>query len=109
MTVRVGTGISTEHDPLEAGTAAARGAAAGLGGAPADLAVVFATGTHLIAPEATLEGVHAVLAPAALVGCGAGGVLGRGRELENGTALAVWAAAFGERGGDSVSRDTRRR
>jgi small ligand-binding sensory domain FIST len=29
------------------------------------------------------------------VGCGAGGVLGVGRELESGTALAVWAAAFG--------------
>jgi small ligand-binding sensory domain FIST len=95
MTVRVGTGISTEHDPLEAGTAAARAAAAGLGNAPADLAVVFASGTHLVAPEATLEGVRAVLAPGTLVGCGAGGVLGRGRELEDGTALAVWAAAFG--------------
>ena len=98
MTVRVGTGISTEHDPLEAGTAAARAAAAGLGDAPADLAVVFASGTHLVAPEATLEGVHAVLAPATLVGCGAGGVLARGRELEEGTALTVWAAAFGEEG-----------
>jgi small ligand-binding sensory domain FIST len=96
MSVRVGTGISTEQDSLAAGTAAAQAAAAGLGGAPADLALVFASGTHLIAPEATLEGVYAALAPSALVGCGAGGVLGRGREHEHGTALAVWAAAFGE-------------
>jgi small ligand-binding sensory domain FIST len=70
----------------------------GLGGAPADLAVVFASGSHLVAPEAMLEGIHAVLSPESLVGCGAGGVLGSGRELESGTALVVWAAAFGDGG-----------
>ena len=94
MSTRIGTGISTEPNPLQAGTAAAQSAAEGLGGAPADLAVVFASGAHLVAPEATLEGVQAALAPRALVGCGAGGVLGDGRELEEGTAVAVWAAAF---------------
>jgi small ligand-binding sensory domain FIST len=96
MSTRIGTGVSTEPDPLGAGTAAARGAAEVLDGAPADLAVVFASGSHLVAPEAVLEGVHAALAPGALIGCGAGGVLGRGREVEQGTAVAVWAAAFDE-------------
>ena len=85
---------------------AARSAASGLGGAPADLAVVFASGSHLVAPEATLEGVHAELAPEALVGCGAGGVLGAGRELESGTGLAVWAAAFDDGGGASAFHAT---
>jgi small ligand-binding sensory domain FIST len=85
---------------------AARSAASGLGGARADLAVVFASGSHLVAPEATLEGVHAELAPDALVGCGAGGVLGSGRELESGTALAVWAAAFDGDGGASAFHAT---
>jgi small ligand-binding sensory domain FIST len=94
MSTRIGTGVSTEHDPLAAGSAAARTAAEALDGASADLALVFASGSHLVAPEATLEGVHAELAPRALIGCGAGGVLGRGRELEQGTGLAVWAAAF---------------
>lgn len=94
MSTRIGTGVSTEPDPLEAGMAAARSAALALGGAPADLAVVFASGAHLVAPEATLEGVQGALAPRGLVGCGAGGVLGDGRELEQGTAVAVWAAAF---------------
>ncbi len=98
MSTRIGTGISTEPDPLKAGAAAAESAATGLDGAPADLALVFASGSHLVAPEATLEGVHGVLTPNALVGCGAGGVLGRGRELESGTALAVWAAAFDDAG-----------
>jgi small ligand-binding sensory domain FIST len=96
--VRIGTGLSTEADPLQAGTEAARLAAVelDLAGQPADLAVVFASGSHLIAPEATLEAVYGELSPGALIGCGAGGVLGRGRELESGTAVAVWAAAFGE-------------
>jgi small ligand-binding sensory domain FIST len=96
MSVRIGTGLSTDHDPLLAAADAARTAAAGLEGAPADLALVFASGSHLFAPEATLEGVHTELAPRTVVGCGAGGVLGQGRELESGTALAVWAAAFGD-------------
>ena len=59
-----------------------------------DLAVVFASGTHLASPEATLEGVHDALAPDVLIGCGAGGVVGDGREIEGGTAIVVWAAAF---------------
>ena len=45
-------------------------------------------------PETTLEAVAAALAPAALVGCGAGGVLGGGREVEGGTGVAVWAATL---------------
>ena len=48
------------------------------------------------APEATLEGVDEALAPAELVGCGAGGVLADGREVEEGTAVAVWAATLGD-------------
>ncbi len=95
MSIRIGTGVSTENDPLQAGIAAGRAAAESLGGVAPDLALVFASGTHLVAPEAILEGVHGALAPAALIGCGAGGVLGDGRELESGTALAVWAAALG--------------
>jgi small ligand-binding sensory domain FIST len=98
--VKVGAGVRAELDPMEAGTAAARDAAAALGGAPVDLAMVFASGRHLGAPEAVLEAVHSVLAPRELVGCGAGGVLGTGRELESGTGLAVWAASF-EGAGDA--------
>ena len=90
----VGAGISTEPDPLTAATEAARTAAQALGDAETDLAVVFASGAHLAAPEATLEGVHAAISPGSLIGCGAGGVLGAGRELESGTAVAVWTASF---------------
>jgi small ligand-binding sensory domain FIST len=92
--MKIGAGISAAGDPLEGATVAARQAATALEDAPADLAIVFASGSHLMVPEATLAAVHAELAPAALVGCGAGGVLGAGRELETGTGVAVWAASL---------------
>jgi small ligand-binding sensory domain FIST len=98
VSIQIGTGVSTEHDPVAAGAAAARSAVSRLDGGAADLALVFASGSHLVAPEATLEGVNTVLAPKVLVGCGAGGVLGLGREVEQGTAVAVWAAALGDGG-----------
>jgi small ligand-binding sensory domain FIST len=94
--------VSTDTDPLEAGIRAARAAADTLDGAAADLVVVFASGSHLAAPEAMLEGVRSELSPRALVGCGAGGILGGGREHESGTAIAVWAATLGGNGASAV-------
>lgn len=91
--VRVGAGLATHGDPRLAAHEAASAAAAGLDGVP-DLAVVFASGAHVATPEVTLEAIQDVLGAGALIGCGAGGVLGRGREHENGTALAVWAATL---------------
>jgi small ligand-binding sensory domain FIST len=97
VATRIGTGISTHGDARVGAIEAAQDARAALGGAPADLAVVFAAGAHLAAPEATLEGVHEALRPPALIGCGAGGVLGCGSEHEGGsTAVAVWAASLGD-------------
>jgi small ligand-binding sensory domain FIST len=94
MPVRIGTGLSLISEPRIGAAEAARAAAALLGGAPCDLAIVFASGTHTAAPEATLEAVREVLAPAELIGCGAVGVIGRGREIEEGTAVSVWAASL---------------
>jgi small ligand-binding sensory domain FIST len=92
MPVRIGTGLSTSPDPRAGALEATLTARDGLDGGPCDLAVVFASGTHLAAPEAVLEAVHEGLAPGALVGCAAGGVIGARREVEEGTAVAVWAA-----------------
>jgi small ligand-binding sensory domain FIST len=100
VSLRAGAGVSTRADPLAAGVDAADQAAAGLGARRSDLVLVFASGAHLAAPEAVLEGIRGVLEPATLIGCGAGGVLGIGRELERETAVAVWAATFG--GGEAV-------
>ena len=94
MTVQIAVGLSTLADPLESGSEAGASAAQGLGDGQADLALVFLAGRPLAAPEAALEGVHEALGPETLVGCGAGGVLAGGRELEQGTATAVWAAAL---------------
>ncbi|MGI8412499.1 MAG: FIST signal transduction protein [Solirubrobacteraceae bacterium] len=94
MSVLAGAGVSSRPGTLEAGVEAAQNAATGLRGSPVSLAVVFASGDHLAAPEAMLEGIHSVLSPQTLIGCGAGGVLGAGRELQGGSAVAVWAAAF---------------
>jgi small ligand-binding sensory domain FIST len=93
MGVRIGAGVSTQPDARVGAIEAASAAREALEGEGTDLAIVFASGAHLAAPEATLEGVHEALLPERLVGCGAGGVLGDGREVEDGTAVVVWAAA----------------
>ena len=94
MSVRIACGLSTAPDPRTGAIEAAAEVARELEGATVDLAVVFASGAHLADPEATLAGVHEALAPDVLIGCGAGGVVGAGREIEGGTAVSVWAAAF---------------
>ncbi len=96
MAVHVGTGLSTVPDTVAAAASAAAEARAGLRDRPCDLAVVFASGAHLAAPEATVLAVQEILAPGGLIGCGAGGVLGDGQEVEQGTAVTVWAAALGD-------------
>ncbi|HWE10247.1 MAG TPA: FIST N-terminal domain-containing protein [Solirubrobacteraceae bacterium] len=92
--MKVAAGLSADPDPLHGATMAAREVADALHGAEPDLAMVFASGAHLTMPEAVLAAIGAELGPEALVGCGAGGVLGAGRELESGTAVAVWAATL---------------
>jgi small ligand-binding sensory domain FIST len=93
VSVRIGCGLSTAPDPRVAAIEAGAQARAELGRA-ADVAFLFCAGTHLAAPEAVLEGVQEALDPPTLAGCAAGGVLSDGREIEEGTAVAVWAAAL---------------
>jgi small ligand-binding sensory domain FIST len=96
MPVRIGTGLSTLAEPRAAALDAAASAAAELGDARCDLAVVFASGGMLAAPELVLEAVHEILRPDGLIGCGADGVIGHGVEVESGTAVSVWAASLGD-------------
>jgi small ligand-binding sensory domain FIST len=98
--VTVGAGLATHGDARLGAIEAAATAAAALSGPP-DIAVVFASGAHVATPEVTLEAIQEVLGAPTLIGCGAGGVLGGGRELETGTAVAVWAASLGD-GGTAV-------
>ena len=96
MAVRIGTGLSTTPEPRAAAFAAAATAADELGGLDCDLALVFVSGAFLKDPQLVLESIHEVLAPGELVGCGAGGVIGHGREIETGSAVSVWAANLGD-------------
>jgi small ligand-binding sensory domain FIST len=90
MTVRISVGVSDELDPVGAFSEAAGEAAGGLGG-KCDLALVFAGAPHLGHAKSILSEVHARLEPGSLIGCGAGGVLGAGREIEAGPGAVVWA------------------
>jgi small ligand-binding sensory domain FIST len=90
MSVQVSVGVSESVDAVEAFTDAAGEAAAGLDGG-CDLALVFAGAPHLGRGKWILSAVHEQLEPRNLIGCGAGGVLGSGREIEEGPGAVVWA------------------
>jgi small ligand-binding sensory domain FIST len=93
MAVTVAVGLSESFDAVEAFSEAAGQAATGLD-APCDLCLVFAGAPHLGHGKWILSTVHEVLAPRRLIGCGAGGVVGPGREIEEGPAAVVWAASM---------------
>jgi small ligand-binding sensory domain FIST len=92
-TVRAAVGVSESFDTVEAAAEAANRAAASLQG-PCDLAVIFASGQHLGMAKWLLSEVHERLEPRALLGCGAGGTLAAGRELEESPGVVVWAASL---------------
>jgi small ligand-binding sensory domain FIST len=89
----IATGLATADAGVDSFAEAASRAALGLGGAPVDLALVFAGMDNLDHVEDGLAAVQERLRPQALVGCGAQGVVGEGRELERG-GVVVWAASL---------------
>jgi small ligand-binding sensory domain FIST len=95
MHARVGAGLAYGNQGVDGFAEAAARAALGLGGGPCDLALVFAGAENLDHVEEGLAAVGDRLHPDALVGCGAQGVVGSGRELEEG-GVAVWAASLPE-------------
>ena len=93
MTARIATGLARTDAGVDSFAEAASRAALQLGGAPADLAVVFAGAASLGHAEEGLAAVQGRLHARALVGCGGQGVVGDGRELEEG-GVVVWAASL---------------
>src|SRR3954462_10719704 len=103
--VRIATGLVAGDAGVDAFAEAASRAQLELGGAPADLVAVFAASSNLDSIEdglaagggrlgsRRLGGVEARLGSRALMGCGAQGVLGDGREVEQG-GVVVWAASL---------------
>jgi small ligand-binding sensory domain FIST len=95
---RIGAGLSTASGAATAAAEAAALARERLGGAAADLALLFLS-PHYVedAPQAA-AGVREALAPAHLAGCAAEGVIALERELEGEAGLAVWAASLPDAG-----------
>lgn len=93
MTQRIASGlVEGGHGPASFAQAAAE-AARGLEGQVTDIACVFAGGADAIALEDGLRAVSSVLPARTVVGCTAQGVVGGGREIEQG-GVAVWAASL---------------
>ena len=92
-TVRAAVGASESFDTVEAAVEAGDRARAGLGPA-CDLAVVFASGHHLGLAKLLLSEIHERLEPRALIGCGAGGTVAGGSELEETPGVVVWAGSM---------------
>lgn len=88
---RFGAGLSRHPDP-----AAAVGEVVGLlgealAGQPS-VAVLFVSGAHIDALDAIVDAVRTLLSPSVLLGTTAGGVVGGAEEVEDGDAVALWAA-----------------
>jgi len=92
--ISIATGLVERDTGVDAFAEAAARAALGLGGAPCDVALVFAGQDNLEHAGSGLDAVHDRLHPAALAGCGAQGVVGTAREIEAG-GVVVWAASLG--------------
>jgi small ligand-binding sensory domain FIST len=90
---RIAVGASESFDAVEAAAEAADRARAGME-APCDLAVVFASGPHLSMAKWLLSEVQDRLEPRNLIGCGAGGTVAQGHEIEEGPGVVVWAGSL---------------
>jgi small ligand-binding sensory domain FIST len=88
MSVKIAVGVSESFDPVEAFSEAADEAARRLD-ARCDLCVLFAGAPHLPLSKWILSAVHERLDPVHLIGCGAGGVVGAGREIGEGPGAVV--------------------
>jgi small ligand-binding sensory domain FIST len=94
MTCRVGAGLSGAPNAVQAASEAAREAREAFGSTPVDLAYLFLSADHLDDAEDALWAASTELGAEHLLGCVAQGVVGRDRELEDGPAVSVWAAAL---------------
>jgi small ligand-binding sensory domain FIST len=92
--LRCAAGISTTDAGADSFAEAAARAALGLGGAPADVVIVFAGAPSLAHADEGMAAVRDRLHPRVAIGCGAQGVVGEGREVELG-GVSVWAASLG--------------
>lgn len=93
--LRIGSGLSTDHDPVAAAAGAAGRALAALGGAPVDLAFAFYSVHHAGGAGDVARVVGERAGTRAVLGCTAQAIIGEGREVEREPAVSVWAASLG--------------
>lgn len=89
-------GLSQSADPAPAAREACAAVRATLGGERPTLVVMFASPALCEGAEELLAAVHEELAPEHLIGAMGEAIVGDGREIEDGPALAVWAARLPE-------------
>jgi small ligand-binding sensory domain FIST len=90
LACRIGAGLSTDIDAVEAVRDASAAAAASVD--DVDLGFLFLSREHADDVDDAVSTAHELLEPAHLIGCVAEGVIGASREVEDGPAAAVWAA-----------------
>ena len=100
--LRCAAGVSATDAGADSFAEAAARAELGLGGAPADIVIVFAGASNLAHADEGMAAVAERLHPAAAIGCGAQGVVGEAREVELG-GVAVWAASLGAGSADAFA------
>jgi small ligand-binding sensory domain FIST len=86
--------VATSPDLERAVSEAAAEVRVGLGEAPPDLAIVFVSQHHEDGYARVPALLRAALAPAHVIGCSAGGVIGGGREVERRAGVSLTAAAL---------------
>ncbi|HJZ61559.1 MAG TPA: FIST N-terminal domain-containing protein [Miltoncostaeaceae bacterium] len=91
-TPRFAVAVSTESDPEAAAREAAARIAATIRRGETTLAAVFASPAIAEDGEAVLAVLEELIEPQHLIGCTTEAVVGAGREIEAGPALAVWCA-----------------
>ena len=103
--IRCAVGVSDTDAGADSFAEAAARAALGLGGAPADVAVVFAGAPSLAHADEGMAALRERLHPRAAIGCGAQGVVGEAREVELG-GVAVWTASLGDGAAEPFALET---
>jgi small ligand-binding sensory domain FIST len=87
-------GLSEHPSTREAVAEVAGQLLEGLGGEPAHLVAVFATPHHAPVFGDVVDLLRHAFEDAVVIGCTASGVVGTGREVEDGPGLSVWAASL---------------
>ncbi len=91
---RVGAGLSTAPQGRLAADSAIGDALDGLGGARADLVVLFVAAQFEDDIALILDRASDRAEDAVMIGCTAGGVIGGHAEVEDAPAIAAWAASL---------------